>query len=59
METNREGITNAGFAGKTTGFSQLMIQLVSRLKQSGFNESQIADDVLIPLSEVEEILQAC
>lgn len=37
-------------------YSSLIIRQVSRLKQSGLNSRQIADDVLIPLSEVEEIL---
>ncbi|MEY8334113.1 hypothetical protein AALB53_13550 [Lachnospiraceae bacterium 47-T17] len=38
-------------------YSSLIIRQVSRLKQSGLNSRQIADDVLIPLSEVEEILE--
>lgn len=40
-------------------YSSLIIRQVSRLKQSGLNSRQIADDVLIPLSEVEEILEFC
>ena len=37
-------------------FSSLIIRQVSRLKQNGLNSRQIADDILIPISEVEEIL---
>ena len=37
-------------------FSSLIIRQVSRLKQNGLNNRQIADDILIPISEVEEIL---
>lgn len=37
-------------------YSSLIIRQVSRLKQNGLDSSQIADDILIPLSEVEEIL---
>ncbi len=37
-------------------YSSLIIRQVSRLKQNGLDNRQIADDVLIPLSEVEEIL---
>lgn len=37
-------------------FSSLIIRQVSRLKQSGLNSRQIADSMLIPISEVEEIL---
>lgn len=37
-------------------FSSLIIRQVSRLKQNGLNSRQIADNVLIPISEVEEIL---
>lgn len=37
-------------------FSSLIIRQVSRLKQNGLNSRQIADNILIPISEVEEIL---
>lgn len=37
-------------------YSRLIVRQVSRLKKNGFSDYQIADDVLIPLSEVEEIL---
>ena len=37
-------------------FSSLIIRQVSRLKQNRLNSRQIADDILIPISEVEEIL---
>lgn len=37
-------------------YSNLIIKQVSRLKQSGLNSRQIADDMLLPVSEVEEIL---
>lgn len=37
-------------------YSSLIIRQVSRLKQSGLDSRQIADDILIPISEVEEIL---
>lgn len=37
-------------------YSALIIRQVSRLRQNGLDSRQIADDVLIPLSEVEEIL---
>lgn len=37
-------------------FSSLIVRQVSCLKQSGFSSRQIAEDILIPLSEVEEIL---
>ena len=40
----------------THHFSSLIIRQVSRLKQNGLNNRQIADDILIPISEVEEIL---
>ena len=40
----------------THHFSSLIVRQVSRLKQNGLNNRQIADDILIPLSEVEEIL---
>lgn len=40
----------------THHFSSLIVRQVSRLKQSGLNNRQIADDILIPISEVEEIL---
>lgn len=40
----------------THHFSTLIVRQVNRLKQSGLNNRQIADDILIPLSEVEEIL---
>ena len=40
----------------THRFSSLIVRPVSRLKQNGLNNRQIADDILIPLSEVEEIL---
>ena len=40
----------------THHFSSLIIKQVSRLKQNGLNNRQIADDILIPISEVEEIL---
>lgn len=40
----------------THHFSSLIIRQVSRLKQNGLSSRQIADDILIPLSEVEEIL---
>lgn len=40
----------------THHFSNLIIQQVDRLKKNGFSSRQIADDILIPLSEVEEIL---
>ena len=40
----------------THHFSSLIIRQVSRLKQNGLNNRQIGDDILIPLSEVEEIL---
>lgn len=41
---------------RTHHFSSLIIKQVSRLKQNGLNNRQIADDILIPISEVEEIL---
>ena len=40
----------------THHFSNLIIRQVSRLKQNGFTSRQIADDILIPISEGEEIL---
>lgn len=40
----------------THHFSSLIIRQVDRLKRSGRDSRQIADDILIPLSEVEEIL---
>lgn len=40
----------------THKYSRLIIRQVSRLRQNGLDSRQIADDVLIPLSEVEEIL---
>lgn len=40
----------------THHFSSLIIRQVSRLKQNGLSSWQIADDILIPVSEVEEIL---
>ena len=40
----------------THHFSNLIIRQVNRLKQNGLNSRQIADDILIPISEVEEIL---
>ncbi|MDD6039446.1 MAG: hypothetical protein PUD20_11730 [bacterium] len=36
--------------------SPLIVKQVNRLKQNGLSEYQIADDILIPVSEVEEIL---
>ena len=41
----------------THHFSSLIVRQVSRLKQNGLNNRQIADDILIPVSEVEEILE--
>lgn len=38
-------------------YSSLIIRQVNRLKQNGLDNRQIADDVLIPLSEVEEIVE--
>lgn len=38
-------------------YSRLIVRQVNQLKQNGFSAYQIADDVLIPLSEVEEILE--
>lgn len=52
MPTMMESRTNM-----THHFSSLIIRQVSRLKQNGWNNRQIADDILIPLSEVEEILE--
>lgn len=40
----------------THHFSSLIVRQVSRLKKNGFNNRQIADNILIPVSEVEEIL---
>lgn len=40
----------------THHFSDLIVRQVNRLKQNGLNSQQIADDILIPISEVEEIL---
>lgn len=40
----------------THHFSSLIVRQVNRLKQNGLNNRQIADNVLIPISEVEEIL---
>lgn len=36
--------------------SSLIVRQVDRLKQNGWNSRQIADNILIPVSEVEEIL---
>ncbi len=38
-------------------YSQLLIRQVTQLKQNGYSMNQIADDILIPVSEVEEILE--
>lgn len=40
----------------TEKYSRLIIRQVSRLRQNGLDVRQIADDMLIPVSEVEEIL---
>lgn len=41
---------------RTHHFSSLIIRQVNRLRQNGRNNCQIAEDMLIPVSEVEEIL---
>ena len=38
-------------------YRQLLIRQVTQLKQNGYSMNQIADDILIPVSEVEEILE--
>ena len=38
-------------------YSQLLVRRVIQLKQNGFDLNQIADDLLIPVFEVEEILK--